>query len=261
LEPSAPFSTLAQAIAASVANRGDVIYLMAGHVETVAGAYTINKAGVQIFGLGAGSNRPTFTLSATASVFNVSAANVTFRNILITSTIAAVVKAFNVTAANVTFDGVDYQEDGTTDLLQFILTSAAADFLTVKNCKWYRDTTSASSVSAWIGLVGADYCEIVDNYLTLKGTAANSADGFVVGATTLSKSVHIARNAVVISVSTGAVPISLLANSTGIVHDNRVSSAKTAVAGSVALASAYGHNNLANNTVNTSGLLDPVVDT
>ena len=39
-----------------------------------------------------------------------------------------------------------------------------------------------------------------------------------------------------------------------------LSSAKTAIAGQNALANLYGANNYANNTVNTSGLLDPVVD-
>src|SRR3954463_12035420 len=49
LEPSAPFSTIAQAVAAASADRGDVIYVMAGHAETVtASLLTINKAGVQI---------------------------------------------------------------------------------------------------------------------------------------------------------------------------------------------------------------------
>lgn len=262
LRPDLAITTLQAAHDLCTAGRNDFIICLPGHVESLATAsvITLSKSGITVLGMGAGNTRPTFTWTATAATWLVSGANVTIKNILCTSTIAAVVKLFSVTGAYVTFDAVDYVEDGTTDCLQFILTTATADFLTVKNSTWIRDVTSASAVSAWIGLVGADYCKVLDNYGTMKGTAANSADGFVVGSTTLSKGVEIARNTFIITTSTGAIPISLLASSTGHVHDNRVASAKTAIAGQVACASAFAAENYVCNTVNLSGLLDPVVD-
>ena len=72
--------------------------------------------------------------------------------------------------------------------------------------------------------------------------------------------VWIEGNRFISTNSTGAIVISLLAASTGMVVNNFVASAKTAIAGQVAMASAFGGNNYANNTANTSGLLDPVVD-
>lgn len=261
--PDKAVATLAYAVAnLPTANNGDVIVVLPGHTETIAAAAGIAcaTAGVSIVGIGTGAARPTFTWSTTGSTWTITAASVSIKNILCTSTVAAMVKMFSVSAAHATFEAVDYVEDGATDALQFILTTAAADYLKVIGCKWIADTTAPTSVRAWIGLVGADYATITDNFCYLRGTAANSADGFVVGATTLSKAVEIARNTVVITISTGAIGISLLASSTGHVHHNSVASVKTAIAGQVACASAYASENYVNNTVNLSGLLDPVVD-
>ena len=59
-----------------------------------------------------------------------------------------------------------------------------------------------------------------------------------------------------------ALAVAMLASSsTGFVHDNRVAAAVTTLAGTVALASAYGAENYTLNTANKSGILDPVADT
>jgi hypothetical protein len=52
----------------------------------------------------------------------------------------------------------------------------------------------------------------------------------------------------------------MLSASTGYALRNYVASGKTNVAGSIALASLYGAENMACNTVNTNGYLDPVAD-
>src|SRR5680860_1259199 len=51
----APFATIDKAINSCVASRGDVIYVLPGHAETVADATTLvpDVAGVAIVGLGA----------------------------------------------------------------------------------------------------------------------------------------------------------------------------------------------------------------
>lgn len=61
----APFSTLQYALDSCRAGRGDIIFVGAGHAETIADATTLslNKAGVAIVGLGSGSLRPTFTFT------------------------------------------------------------------------------------------------------------------------------------------------------------------------------------------------------
>ena len=83
--PDAPFTTIDSAINQTTANNGDVIYVMAGHSETLTGAsaITCDVAGVTIIGLGRGTARPTLLLDAGASVsIVVSAANVRWENVI-----------------------------------------------------------------------------------------------------------------------------------------------------------------------------------
>lgn len=256
-------ATIDDAIGHCAASKGDVIVVMPGHAESISGAAAIavDVAGISIIGLGWGALRPTVTLHTTDATIAISVANVLIRNIRIATDVDAVVKVFNITAANVTLDAVDFVETAACACLQFILTTAAADDLTVQNCSWVQTATAATALQEWIRLVGADRFKCFNNFANLKGYAtANPANGVIVGATTASLDVYIEGNRFISTNSTGAIVISLLANSTGFVVNNFVASAKTAIAGQVALANAYGGNNYANNTVNTSGLLDPVVD-
>ncbi len=202
----------------------------------------------------------TFTWSATGSTFTVTAASVYIKNILCTSTIAACVKAFVVSAAGCTLDAVDYIEDGTTDLLQFVLTTVAADDLTVKNCSWIAGTTARSSVSVWIQLIGADRAKILDNFLIHKGTA-NNADAFITGTGTLSAGVQIERNRAYFSPSNACVPITMLASSTGVIANNYFGVSKTGIAGSIAPASCFCFENYVSNEVAKSGMAEPAIDT
>jgi hypothetical protein len=260
-----PLATLAKALTLVTANNDDVIYVMSGHAETLAtaAAIAVATAGVNIVGLGVGNRRPTFTwATSTAATWTITAANVLIKNILCTSTIAALVKLFSVTAAGVTFDAVDYVEDGSTDALQFVLTTAAATDMTIQNCHWYRGTTAASALSQWIVLTGADRAKILNNYLLLKGFAtANPINSAVAVVTTAAKGIQIASNSFYDSNSTGNVSILTIANTTGVISDNYVGTSKTATPGSVVPSSCFAFQNFCVNEVAKSGFLDPAADT
>jgi len=259
-----PFATIDFAIGQCTASKGDRIYVLPGHAESISGAAAIaaDIAGISIIGLGNKANRPTITLHTTATTIAVSAANVLFKNIRIKTDVDAVVKCFNITASGCTLDTVDFVETASCAALQFVLTSAAATDLVIQNCRWIQTATAATATSEWIKLIGADRAKIVNNFANIKGYAtANPANGIIVGGTTASVDLEIVGNRLISTNSTGAVPLSLYSGSTGFVADNYVASAKTAVAGSIALASAYGAQNFAAHTANKSGLLDPVVDT
>ena len=256
--PDAPLATIDYAIGLCTANKGDVIYVLPGHAETiaVAGGITADVAGVSIIGLGNGSNRPTITFSATGSTFAISAANVLVKNLRITCT-AATTKMFSITAAGVTLDAVDYVE-GAGIPLQFVLTTNAADQLTIRNCR-HVGATAGASAQLWIQLVGTDDTRIVDNVFIL--ALQNGATCAVINATTAVVNCLIQRNTILQTGGTTQVSAILLVTaSTGFVSDNRVAAAVTTLAGIIALASAYGAENYALNTVNKSGILDPVVD-
>jgi hypothetical protein len=263
LSPNQPLATIAAAIAKCTASVGDRVFVMPGHSESISGAGAITPvAGMSIVGFGAGTQRPCITLHTTSTTIAVSAANVTFRNLRIKTDVDAVVKVFNITAAGCTIDAVDFEETASCACLQFVLTTAAADDLTIQNCRWIQSQTAATALSEWIKLIGADRAKIFNNFANIKGFAtSNPANGIIVGGTTASLDVEITHNRLVSTNSTGAIPLSLYSGTTGFVTDNRVASAKTAVAGSIALASCYGGENYAAHTANKNGLLDPVVDT
>lgn len=87
--PQAPFATLDFAIGQCTANRGDRIYVLPGHIETITSAAGINcdVAGVQIFGIGQGRDRAKITLaSSTAASIDINAQSVWLKNLVIDMT-------------------------------------------------------------------------------------------------------------------------------------------------------------------------------
>jgi hypothetical protein len=259
--PDRPFLTLAFAISQCTASNGDMIYLLPGHAESLsaAGAIAASVAGITIVGLGNGSNRPTFTWANTAATFDVSAANVTIRNIRCTVSTDEVVKLFSITAANCMLDAVDFFETASAQAIQFALTNASATDLVIKNCV-HRQATAANSAQVWVQLVGADRARILDNafFLTLNNAAGSSV---LASVTTAPVDIEIAGNVIVqLGGTTQTKAIALVANTTGCVHDNRVAADVTTLAGTVALASCYGAENYVSHTVNKCGILDPVAD-
>ena len=99
--PQAALATLAQAIANATANVGDVIVLAPGHAETLTASLALSKAGVQIIGLGRGSNRPAFTCNANVDLFTITGANVELRNILFNESGAAHTSQINIGAPDI----------------------------------------------------------------------------------------------------------------------------------------------------------------
>lgn len=264
LHPAAAFTTLAKAIAACTAAKGDTIYVMPGHAESFSGAaaLNINIAGIRIIGLGSGANRPTFTWHTTDALVTVSAANVTIKNIICTTDVDAVATLFSATTGSgLTFDTVDFVETAACACLQFLLTVATADFITIQNCTHIQMATAATALQRWIVLTGADNFKAVNNFVSLKGYAtANPANSIITGLTTANLNILLKDNTFVTTNSTGAIPINLNSGTTGFARGNTVASAKSAIAGSIALASVFGALNYAGHVVNTNGLLEPVVD-
>lgn len=257
--PDDTLATIDYAIGLCTANKGDVIIVMPGHAETIAAAAGIaaDVAGISIIGLGNGNNRPTLSFSATTSTFAISAANVTVANLRVTSTVDEMVKMFHVTAAHCTLDNIEHFETASAQTRQFLLTTADADYLTVKNCYHYQ-ANAAGAAQLWIQLVGTDNTRILDNTFIL--ALQNGATCAVINATTAVVNCHIARNTILQTGGTTQVSaILLVAASTGFVHDNRVAAAVTTLAGTVALASAYGAENYTVVVANKSGIIDPVV--
>lgn len=103
-----PFATLDYAIGRCTASNGDIIFVAPGHAENISSAamITADVAGVRIVGLGIGANRPTFTwTNANASII-ITAANVSFENIVFDmSCTGGAYTGVSVSAADVRFIG------------------------------------------------------------------------------------------------------------------------------------------------------------
>lgn len=158
--PQTPFSTIDYAVGQCTASRGDVIYVMPGHVETViaAAGLDVDVAGISIIGIGNGSLRPNvnFTTATTADM-DVDAANVYFENILFTGGVDALVAPIDVNAADCTFYNCEFR-DVTGEVVDFVLSDNNADRLQILNCV-YQGATGAGT-NAGIALVGSDDCTI-----------------------------------------------------------------------------------------------------
>ena len=160
---NAPFATLDYAVGKCTASRGDVIFIKPGHAETIstATALAVDVAGIAIVGLGRGSLRPAFNLTATSSNIAVSAANVTLHNILITGGVDAITACMTVSAADVLLSDMEFR-DVTGQMIVGVLTTAGANRLKIYGFKYDGDDAAGSAGGAAIALVGGDMAEIKD---------------------------------------------------------------------------------------------------
>lgn len=273
--PTSPFATLAYATAAAttpcLSGNGDTIYVMPGHAETIAVASGINMGtaaagaagcdGVTIIGMGNGSNRPTFSWSTTASTWLIAASNVVIKNILTIPSVDEVVSAFSVTGLWVNLDGVDVIPVTSKQFIQWLLTTAAASFLTIKNC-FHRQSAAAAATQVWIQLVGTTSTRIIDNDIDI--LAAASASSICINGSTAVVDCEIARNLIRWRGASITSPISCVTTSTGIVTDNRlgVTSTSGTIDNMITGDTMFKFNNLAIDVAGTaSGILSPAVGT
>lgn len=262
LTPTQPLATIDAAIGKCTANKGDIILVMPGHAETIttAAAIAVDVAGISIIGMGNGTNRPTISFGGTAATIAISAANVTIANIRVTPIVDEVVKMFHITAAYCTLDGIEHFETTSCQTIQFILTTAAADYLTVRNCYCYQ-VNAAGGAQSWIQLVGIDGGIIEDN--TFRLTLNNAAGSITIHGSTACIGTVVRRNTITqLGGTTQVSAILFVDSSTGVhVHDNRVACGSTALAGGVDVGNAgYANENYVLNTADKSGILDPGVD-
>lgn len=210
-------------LAHTAAKAGDLILVAPGHTETVtaAGTLTVSKSSLTFVGLGVGRNRPTinYTTAIGASV-DISGSNVQFRNFVFTPTgFDAITAAVNVTGDDVEFIGCDFQlATSAAQAVLGILTTAAADRMTVSGCRFYG-SADAGTVAA-IRIVGGDGHIIEDciaqgNYTTTLGMIDN--------VTTATTNCIVRRNAINNRTASSAVCMTFVATtSTGQIYENRM---------------------------------------
>ena len=139
-DPRKPFASIDYAIGKCTADNDDLIVVLSGHTESIsaAGDITLDVAGVSIVGMGKGSARPTITYDTVdTAIMNVTAANCTIENLILTANVADVAMAIDV-------DAVDF----TVKNCSFLETASGRNFL---SCIGTDDTNNAADGLTIIG--------------------------------------------------------------------------------------------------------------
>jgi len=179
-----PFATLDYAIGKCTASRGDVIYLMPGHAETVdaAGDITFDVAGITVVGLGTGSLQPSFTFETadTADIL-ISAANTSFYNVRFTANFIDVAAGLDIDANYTGFYNCLF-DDTTTDLNYLVVMNVAdgVDDLTIDGCTYIGKDAQNDNVVQAAGT--HDNFVITNNYF-INTVAQAAAEGMIEVAT------------------------------------------------------------------------------
>lgn len=147
-------ATIAQAIAKASANMGHVIYAMPGHTETLSATtvgVAVDKAGIAILGGGFGKSRPVITCGAGAVAgFNVTAANVTLRNLWIVGNTSCT--AFvNTTAAQLSIEKCVFEHPATP--LLGVTIQAGGNQFTMDGCKFFGTADGPDVAVDFVGHV------------------------------------------------------------------------------------------------------------
>lgn len=263
------YTTIALANASCVAARGDVIFVAPGHTESIssATALTMSISGVTVIGLGIGSLRPVITLdTANTATINVTAASVTFKNLIFVANFLNVASCFTLTAAtDFRVDSCEFRDTlSTTNFLCIVTTSAvdnAADGLAFMNNYVYGlATTDGAVVSVLANVLRLQ----VSNNIVDKA-ATNDAGHMITLSSKIVGGARILNNILTVTgASNSAVGIFLTGSgstSSGVVGFNNVWSLDTT--GGLLMTASTGlrpMQNYLSGAVDKSGTLTPVAD-
>ena len=157
--PDVPLATLDYAIGLCTASKGDMIYVMPGHAEslTTAAAIACDVAGISIVGLGVGDNRPVFTFASTnnAATWTVSADDVRISNIVAVCNDDALTNAFVVTGDAFDLD-IEFQ-----DTSSAVETATAVRLDTANNGRLKLKYLGFTAGNAVVSAVRIDDCDNV----------------------------------------------------------------------------------------------------
>lgn len=184
LTPATATATIDAAIGLCTASRGDTIYVMQGHAETVASATGLvcDVAGVSIIGIGHGSLQPTISLgTAVTAKISVTAANVRLSNLKIVSALADVAEGIDpaATADGLVVDNCWFTDGGAAlELVIGINVTADCDNIRLINNR-FNSTAASGTTNAIVLAGGSDNSVIAGNLIygtyTLGGVLASAA--------------------------------------------------------------------------------------
>ena len=233
--------TIDLGIGKCAADNGDVLLVAPGHAETFTAANDADadKAGLRIFGLGVGENRPTLTYTANGEfVFGADDVEIDGFNFIAGN---AVVHAIDVEAGfeNFVINNCRFWTTtvGTDEFIDCIDIAAGADNGRITN---NRVEMGAASAVSFVTNVGADYTEIADN--TIDGDFSTAC---IVDVTTASIWLNIHDNSLINGTVGGTAGlnavacISLKADTSARITDNCLFSAVTTITSAIVAADGF----------------------
>lgn len=151
--------TLQAAVNKATASRGDLIICTPGHTESIssAGALDLNKAGIRVLGVGAGSLVPTFTFdTAITADMDVDAANIALENLLFVNGIDNLTAPIDVNAADFAMINCETRDNNASyHCDDFIQTVAAATRMKLIN--WvHRANGGKTGAQTAVSIVGGN---------------------------------------------------------------------------------------------------------
>jgi hypothetical protein len=144
-DPARPMATIDQAInkatAVGTASVGeDIVIVQAGHTENIAAAaaFDLDKAGVQVIGLGKGSLRPTLTSTATDGDVDLNAAGIGLYNLLFVGGIDSTKEFLDVTSATgLVVEACEFRDATNIGVVDSVILDNSAD-VKILNNRWYE---------------------------------------------------------------------------------------------------------------------------
>lgn len=251
-----PFPTIAAAIASSLVktNHDDVIMVKARHSESVtaAGTITLSKAGVRLYGLGSGRQRPTinFTTATTAELL-ITADSVSMENFVFSAiTFDAIVRLVKISGADARIANCEFVmgDSGEQSTQAIVFDTGAARAVIQQNV--FR-APAAGAGAAMGGGVALDGIVIADN--VFEGDFSTACVNNTVAAWT---NVRLLRNTYY--GSNASEPIAeFFTGATGIAAYNLSYVSTMAAGGSIVGDAIAKFENYITDTAANSGILDP----
>ena len=182
-----PFSTLSYAVSKCTANKGDVVYAMPGHIESMSSseALNVNKAGVKIIGIGHGYLRPRITFDTTVSAnIAISSCDVTIENFVFDASTAAVnlTGLVRVNASDFTLLNCEAMLPTSEELVYGAVYMAATsdDRMTIDGLKVAASASSACDATySVIHVGGGDGHKIINSFISISNLGSTLAAGVI----------------------------------------------------------------------------------
>ncbi|MCK4817750.1 hypothetical protein KA005_18415, partial [bacterium] len=249
-------ATMTKALTLVTASKGDTIFLLPGHAETISAAagIAIDKAGVNIVGIGNGSLQPTITFdTAAAADLDIDAANVAFYGVHFRANVADIVAAIDVNADDFALRRCRFSDVATAMNAKIWVQDAlatASDRITIEDC---YVTASDAANTHFVNFAGTG-----DGHRVNRNTLIGDWGTMAIGGAGIVTNITVLDNMISNAATDADACINLPATSTGIVMRNLCCGGAADANGITATACALAENYYSIVGEDKNAILDPI---